>query len=123
MLVAVETAVAMGNAVPEVKAVADYVTDDVAHDGDLAVHPAVVDDQLADVLEHQLQEFEQGAAQFSAVFGEEFEFEDEALGRRQRVLNGGGGRVTREVFAGTMRTIVGRMLAEGPLAERPLAKG
>lgn len=33
MLVAVETAVAMGNAVPEVKAVADYVTDDVAHDG------------------------------------------------------------------------------------------
>lgn len=33
MLVAVETAVALGNAVPEVKAVADYVTDDVAHDG------------------------------------------------------------------------------------------
>lgn len=33
MLAAVETAVAMGNAVPEVKAVADYVTDDVAHDG------------------------------------------------------------------------------------------
>lgn len=33
MLVAVETAVAMGNAMPEVKAVADYVTDDVAHDG------------------------------------------------------------------------------------------
>ena len=33
MLVAVETAVAMGNAVSEVKAVADYVTDDVAHDG------------------------------------------------------------------------------------------
>ena len=32
------------------------------------------------------------------------------------VLNGGGGRVTREVFAGTMRTIVGRMLAERPLA-------
>ena len=27
------TAVAMGNAMPEVKAVADYVTDDVAHDG------------------------------------------------------------------------------------------
>lgn len=37
------------------------------------------------------------------------------------VLNGGGGRVTRGVFAGTMRAIVGRMLAEGPLAERPLA--
>ena len=33
MLAAVETAVAMGNATPEVKAVADYVTDDVAHDG------------------------------------------------------------------------------------------
>ena len=33
MHVAVETDVAMGNAVPEVKAVADYVTDDVAHDG------------------------------------------------------------------------------------------
>lgn len=33
MLAAVETAVAMGNAMPEVKAVADYVTDDVAHDG------------------------------------------------------------------------------------------
>lgn len=33
MLGAVETAVAMGNAMPEVKAVADYVTDDVAHDG------------------------------------------------------------------------------------------
>ena len=33
MLTAVETAVAMGNAMPEVKAVADYVTDDVAHDG------------------------------------------------------------------------------------------
>lgn len=33
MLSAVETAVAMGNAMPEVKAVADYVTDDVAHDG------------------------------------------------------------------------------------------
>lgn len=33
MLVAVETAVAMGNAMPEVKALADYVTDDVAHDG------------------------------------------------------------------------------------------
>lgn len=32
MLAAVETAVAMGNAMPEVKAVADYVTDDVAHD-------------------------------------------------------------------------------------------
>lgn len=33
MLAAVETAVAMGNAMFEVKAVADYVTDDVAHDG------------------------------------------------------------------------------------------
>lgn len=33
MLAAVETAVAMGNAMPEVKAVADFVTDDVAHDG------------------------------------------------------------------------------------------
>lgn len=33
MLAAVETAVAMGNAMPEVKAVADYVTDNVAHDG------------------------------------------------------------------------------------------
>ena len=33
MLAAVETAVAMGNAMPEVKAVADYVTDDVANDG------------------------------------------------------------------------------------------
>lgn len=33
MLAAVETAVAMGNAMPEVKAVADYVTNDVAHDG------------------------------------------------------------------------------------------
>lgn len=33
MLAAVETAVAMGNAMPEVKAVADYVTDDAAHDG------------------------------------------------------------------------------------------
>lgn len=33
MLAAVETAVAMGNAMPEVKAVADYVTDDVAHNG------------------------------------------------------------------------------------------
>ena len=33
MLAAVETAVAMGNAMPEIKAVADYVTDDVAHDG------------------------------------------------------------------------------------------
>ncbi|MDY5358933.1 MAG: HAD-IIB family hydrolase, partial [Collinsella sp.] len=33
MLASVETAVAMGNAMPEVKAVADYVTDDVAHDG------------------------------------------------------------------------------------------
>lgn len=33
MLAAVETAVAMGNAMPEVKAVTDYVTDDVAHDG------------------------------------------------------------------------------------------
>ena len=33
MLAAVETAVAMGNAMPEVKAVADYVTDDVAHGG------------------------------------------------------------------------------------------
>lgn len=32
MLAAVETAVAMGNAMPEVKAVADYVTDDVVHD-------------------------------------------------------------------------------------------
>lgn len=33
MLAAVETAVAMGNAMPEIKAVADYVTDDVEHDG------------------------------------------------------------------------------------------
>lgn len=33
MLAAVETAVAMGNAMLEVKAVADFVTDDVAHDG------------------------------------------------------------------------------------------
>lgn len=33
MLAAVETAMAMGNAMPEVKAVANYVTDDVAHDG------------------------------------------------------------------------------------------
>ena len=33
MLAAVETAVAMGNAMPEVKAGADYVTDDVEHDG------------------------------------------------------------------------------------------
>lgn len=33
MLAAVETAVAMGNAMPEVKALADYVTDDVTHDG------------------------------------------------------------------------------------------
>ena len=33
MLAAVETAVAMGNAMSEVKAVADYGTDDVAHDG------------------------------------------------------------------------------------------
>lgn len=33
MLAAVETAVAMGNAMPEVKAIADYVTDDVARDG------------------------------------------------------------------------------------------
>lgn len=33
MLAAVETAVAMGNAMPEVKVVADYVTDDVEHDG------------------------------------------------------------------------------------------
>lgn len=33
MLAAVETAVAMGNAMPEVKALADYVTDDVEHDG------------------------------------------------------------------------------------------
>ena len=36
MLAAVETAVAMGNAMLEVKAVADYVTDDVAHDGTVA---------------------------------------------------------------------------------------
>ena len=36
MLAAVETAVAMGNAMSEVKAVADYVTDDVAHDGTVA---------------------------------------------------------------------------------------
>lgn len=36
MLAAVETAVAMGNAMPEVKAVANYVTDDVAHDGTVA---------------------------------------------------------------------------------------
>lgn len=36
MLAAVETAVAMGNAMPEVKAIADYVTDDVAHDGTVA---------------------------------------------------------------------------------------
>ena len=36
MLAAVETAVAMGNAMPEVKAVADYVTDDVTHDGTVA---------------------------------------------------------------------------------------
>lgn len=36
MLAAVETAVAMGNAMPEVKAVADYVTEDVAHDGTVA---------------------------------------------------------------------------------------
>ena len=33
MLAAVETAVAMGNAMSEVKAVADYVTDDVTRDG------------------------------------------------------------------------------------------
>ena len=33
ILAAVEMAVAMGNAMPEVKAVADYVTDDVEHDG------------------------------------------------------------------------------------------
>ena len=33
MLAAVETAVAMGNAMPVVKALAYYVTDDVAHDG------------------------------------------------------------------------------------------
>lgn len=33
MFAAVETAVAMGNAMPEVKTVADCVTDDVAHDG------------------------------------------------------------------------------------------
>lgn len=33
MLAAVETAAAMGNAMPEVKTLADYVTDDVAHDG------------------------------------------------------------------------------------------
>ena len=33
MLAAVETAVAMGNAMSEVKALADYVTDDVVHDG------------------------------------------------------------------------------------------
>ena len=40
MLAAVETAVAMGNAMPEVKAVADYVTDDVAHDGTVG-EPAI----------------------------------------------------------------------------------
>ena len=33
MLSAVECAVAMGNAMPEVKAAADYVTDDIDHDG------------------------------------------------------------------------------------------
>lgn len=33
MLAAVECAVAMGNAMDEVKAAADYVTDDIAHDG------------------------------------------------------------------------------------------
>ena len=33
MLAAVETAVAMGNAMPEVTALVDSVTDDVAHDG------------------------------------------------------------------------------------------
>lgn len=33
ILAAVEMAVAMGNAMPEVKAVADYMTDDVEHDG------------------------------------------------------------------------------------------
>lgn len=37
MLAAVETAVAMGNAMPEVKTLADYVTDDVAHDGTVTV--------------------------------------------------------------------------------------
>lgn len=40
MLAAVETAVAMGNAMPEVKAVADYVTDDVANDGTVTAHAA-----------------------------------------------------------------------------------
>jgi uracil-DNA glycosylase family 4 len=37
------------------------------------------------------------------------------------VLNGGGGRVTRGVFAETMRAIVGRMLVERPPAEKTLA--
>lgn len=36
MLSAVECAVAMGNAMPEVKAAADYVTDDIDHDGTVA---------------------------------------------------------------------------------------
>lgn len=61
---------------------------DVADDGNLAVQPAVVDHEFADVVDHQLQQVEQAGAQFGPVLGQELQPIGEALECGEQFLYG-----------------------------------
>ncbi len=66
----------------------DGPRNDLAHHGNLAVEPAVVDNQFADVVDHQLQQLEQAGAQFFAVFRQELESIGKTLDGGKQVLRG-----------------------------------
>ncbi len=73
---------------------AERLADQIPHHRNLAAHPLIVDNQLADVLDDQLQQVEQGRAQLHLVFGDELQPVAEFLqlgGKAGDLLGGGGG--------------------------------
>jgi hypothetical protein len=78
------------------------VCDDIADDGDLALQPAVVDDEFADVLDDQREQMQQSLPQLGAIVRQQFEAEGKALYFRKQffkcleavgVARGGGQRL------------------------------
>ena len=51
----------------------------MSHDLDLAVQPVVVENEFGHVVDQQAEQAEQTVAKFGPVFGQQFEFEGEAL--------------------------------------------
>ena len=51
-----------------------------------AVEPAVIDNEFADVFDHDLQQLEESAAEFFPIFGDKFQTICQALDRGQQFL-------------------------------------